>query len=1180
MKETNGSGLKFIELRSFLARIKTDVLDISKVDRDNFWTIVNCVDSARTVIKEKNIRCKDLKLEPRDKSRIEKFPFFRSGVIIEFYLKSPPFAMELLNTGLFTKTFMYFTSIDSEQLKIIPFSSHYSLWVFLVDKQNHLNEFFKNLLQAPPANREWRIINFSMELAWNVGCDMIERVFNECNIQPALEYGLNSRSYKITNDDPENQWILKITYQNIKEFYHDYVIAQRETVSPDGSTCMQCRSGNCNCNGESEILRNGQCEACQNGTIPDEAGMNCVPCTSMECLCQSDSTSCDSPLNVPNVMDEIELTGRSRYHSALLAKKIRPAAQLCAAGSQMHCNELVNYCVLQHFDRTASSAFNIFDEARKYTNNWQSTWSPLFYDIDADSELNREVAINQIYKLHNGEYSQLEIVLVVYNLNGTLNRISSWRDANVQLCSDPNEHDMFTFGRRYKLSCDLSHSEILSKDHQLFYEAYVRYRDEQSAQEKLYAIPIVNRDLKLNGQSTNLGPKESNKWYLARVLLGESVAGVSADSTDKRGGEIGRAVQTLLASWNFRRLFLIFKPFFSFVFWYCVPFDALDSLDFHGELSTWLRDILHSIDGTEGALVLTRRFFAVDGYSLTMGNGTRLTTRFANAIHLHVQLQPSRDGKIYPPYLVIDYKEILKGEENDIQQAIMRISYDSNPSRHDRDLEITMAVLCPLSVIWAALCAYSWGRRAGRQTAVDISSIIQFLFFECSILGDVFFLVIFCMSAWIVFGYKEQVYFFYNVLNENQEQTILTYLIIALGLKFIALLHNNVMLILQETFFIDWEKPKIALASKTRSLTADIEKDRIEQPPVIWRTYMIANEWNELQQYRKTSVALQLVIFLFFYEFLGVKYFAAVEPGFTSHKPSNGYETILLTRLAVVFPLYLLIAFIQWIVQVIIVERFIADRFHNFIDLCSVANVSVLSLTHPLHGYYIHGRSVHGTADTGMGQMNDFLQRERDNLCGHRGLDVSTPDLQTLYVNLPQGFRKRYDEIVSMARQLSTTTATVISRNDAATTRVAGLVQVHAEMNNFLQSFIEHGQTGKSLKYYFLSVCLESSTFCLLFRKKLTIYISLFSGFDYLIRDRSLIEALLDLEVTVTTQTGNFLRDPSEVAFSRCFVYGNEWAWLSFESLLFVVSYLLFNSIHLSCLLVYVFSRYDNFLSY
>ena len=61
--------------------------------------------------------------------------------------------------------------------------------------------------------------------------------------------------------------------------------------------------------------------------------------------------------------------------------------------------------------------------------------------------------------------------------------------------------------------------------------------------------------------------------------------------------------------------------------------------------------------------------------------------------------------------------------------------------------------------------------------------------------------------------------------------------------------------------------------------------------------------------------------------------------------------------------------------------------------------------------------------------------------------------------------------------------------------------------------------------------------------------------------------------------TLQMFRDPSEVAFSRCFVYGNEWTWLSFESLLFVVSYLLFNSIHLSCLLVYVLSRYDHFLT-
>ncbi|ETN85262.1 hypothetical protein NECAME_06488, partial [Necator americanus] len=87
-----------------------------------------------------------------------------------------------------------------------------------------------------------------------------------------------------------------------------------------------------------------------------------------------------------------------------------------------------------------------------------------------------------------------------------------------------------------------------------------------------------------------------------------------------------------------------------------------------------------------------------------------------------------------------------------------------------------------------------------------------------------------------------------------------------------------------------------------------------------------------------------------------------------------------MTRFAVVVSCYLFVGFLQWVVQVVVVERMILDPFHNFIDLCSIANISfcsVLSLTHPLHGHYIHGRSVHGRADTNMAEMNEFLKKER-----------------------------------------------------------------------------------------------------------------------------------------------------------------------------------------------------------
>lgn len=50
----------------------------------------------------------------------------------------------------------------------------------------------------------------------------------------------------------------------------------------------------------------------------------------------------------------------------------------------------------------------------------------------------------------------------------------------------------------------------------------------------------------------------------------------------------------------------------------------------------------------------------------------------------------------------------------------------------------------------------------------------------------------------------------------------------------------------------------------------------------------------------------------------------------------------------------------------------------------------MLALVHSHRGHYIHGRSVHGYSDANMKQMNDMLQRERDNMVGQRGLEPST----------------------------------------------------------------------------------------------------------------------------------------------------------------------------------------------
>ncbi|KHJ98221.1 hypothetical protein OESDEN_01792 [Oesophagostomum dentatum] len=363
-----------------------------------------------------------------------------------------------------------------------------------------------------------------------------------------------------------------------------------------------------------------------------------------------------------------------------------------------------------------------------------------------------------------------------------------------------------------------------------------------------------------------------------------------------------------------------------------------------------------------------------------------------------------------------------------------------------------MAVLGPLSVVWAAMKAYSWGRRSGKASLLDASTVIQFLLYECAALGDVFFVVITAMSCWITFAYKTQKYPFYTTLNEDQEWVLMAYLIATLCLKFVALIHTILQMVLQEIFFIDWERPHVVEDSQhARPISRDVSKDRVELPVVVWRTYLVANEWAELRCVRATCVGLQLLIVLMLLEAFNFMRFSVVQPGFGDGSPSA--ETTVMTRFAVVVFFYLLVGFLQWVVQVVVVERMILDPFHNFIDLCSIANISVLALTHPLHGHYIHGRSVHGRADTGMAEMNEFLQKERDDLCGFRGLEP-TSHLQTFTVCLPTAFRTRYDEIMTTTK--SSVTQTRLTGLDQTTAKMAATVRAHQQMNIFLREMVDH----------------------------------------------------------------------------------------------------------------------------
>lgn len=41
-----------------------------------------------------------------------------------------------------------------------------------------------------------------------------------------------------------------------------------------------------------------------------------------------------------------------------------------------------------------------------------------------------------------------------------------------------------------------------------------------------------------------------------------------------------------------------------------------------------------------------------------------------------------------------------------------------------------------------------------------------------------------------------------------------------------------------------------------------------------------------------------------------------------------------------------------------------------------MSNISVFIMSHTQYGHYIHGRSVHGKADTNMREMFEFMKKE------------------------------------------------------------------------------------------------------------------------------------------------------------------------------------------------------------
>jgi meckelin len=207
-----------------------------------------------------------------------------------------------------------------------------------------------------------------------------------------------------------------------------------------------------------------------------------------------------------------------------------------------------------------------------------------------------------------------------------------------------------------------------------------------------------------------------------------------------------------------------------------------------------------------------------------------------------------------------------------------------------------------------------------------------------------------------------------------------------------------------DIFFVDWEHDKDLLIKNANEL-------RTEKYRGAWRVISVANQFNRLSNLRYISLPFSMfwLVFAWWYLEWGLHTNSIPSEKISGYSPDNyvlrhflGSFILLLCGIGHLLYWY----FIQFMVPL---------KLHDFMDLCCVSNTSVFILDQSLHGYYIHGQSPAGKADTNLDDLLRFLDEESTGKAKGRGLIDKDPDnLQSFEMYLSYKMRSSYDGIFGL----------------------------------------------------------------------------------------------------------------------------------------------------------------------
>jgi len=375
-----------------------------------------------------------------------------------------------------------------------------------------------------------------------------------------------------------------------------------------------------------------------------------------------------------------------------------------------------------------------------------------------------------------------------------------------------------------------------------------------------------------------------------------------------------------------------------------------------------------------------------------------------------------------------------------VQVAITQNLVDMSSSK--KDLDLFMTIPCILSSLWSMVKCYNIQKYQG-LIRLDIYSLILFLLISCDTVGNLLLLINLLFALYLFALFKFNTLF--NPANNDWqlfapsttlEQAVIFNLKMAFIFKSIGFAYKLYVNLNVDLFFIDWERPKMLTSSqilqhyhpqtnsnKTSSKhnSAGQQNQQHRQETSIWRPYTIINRWIQLSTLRRCNLSVQLILLLCLMESNSIfmtNQLSSLSPmkSIANHSPRETIAQLELGqscifRALILSLVYMSLAMGQYLFKRLVYEPMFRSVIGEFVDLCSVANVSLFAMLYPRYGFYLHGRNANGSADSSLLEMNALLERERDGLCAKRGLAPDS-DQQTFVMLLPKIINDHYRKLL------------------------------------------------------------------------------------------------------------------------------------------------------------------------